>query len=174
LTLEYRKLDRSRNSLTFGSLQQRDMVPSPNCFTAGQPPNRLEVIIQASTHALHTDRINLSPFTKDFRVWGALNENQLISLRLPSGGFSTLSGHSLLLVPNGLATPSASRMYTGRWSVTRPSEMSYLLLSAKCSGWPGCEPLLSRVGALYSHSHQKAYKSRPGERLRVPATWPFS
>ena len=59
-------------------------------FTAGQPVNRLEVIIQASTHALHTDRINLSPFTKDFRVWGALNENQLISLRLPSGGFSTL------------------------------------------------------------------------------------
>jgi hypothetical protein len=66
------------------------MAPNPNCFTAGQPPNRLEVIIQASTHALHTDRINLSPFTKDFRVWGALNENQLISLRLPSGGFSTL------------------------------------------------------------------------------------
>ena len=66
------------------------MAQNPNCFTAGQPGNRLEVIIQASTHVLHTDRINLSPFTKDFRVWGALNENQLISLRLPSGGFSTL------------------------------------------------------------------------------------
>ena len=25
-------------------------------------------------HALHTSRINLSPFTKDFRVWGAQNE----------------------------------------------------------------------------------------------------
>jgi hypothetical protein len=66
------------------------MVPNPNCFSAGQPRNRLEVVIQASTHALHTDRINLSPFTKDFRVWGALNENQLIFLRLPSGSFSTL------------------------------------------------------------------------------------
>ena len=31
------------------------------------------------TQALHTNRINLSPFTKDFRVWGALNENQPIS-----------------------------------------------------------------------------------------------
>ena len=29
---------------------------------------------QLLTHALHTDRINLSPFTKDFRVWGVLNE----------------------------------------------------------------------------------------------------
>ena len=46
-----------------------------------------EVSTQASTHALHTDRINLSPFTKDFRVWGALNENPTISLRLPSGSF---------------------------------------------------------------------------------------
>ena len=65
------------------------MAPNPNCFTAGQPTKRFEVIIQASTHALHTERINLSPFTKDFRVWGALNENQLISLRLPTGSFST-------------------------------------------------------------------------------------
>ena len=50
----------------------------------------MKVNTQASTHALHTDRINLSPFTKDFRVWGALNENRLISLRLPSGSFLTL------------------------------------------------------------------------------------
>ena len=48
------------------------------------------------------------------------------------------------------------------YNVHRSSEISYLLLSAKCSGWPGCEPLLSWLGALYSHSHQKAYKSRPG------------
>ena len=31
-------------------------------------------------HALHTYRINLSPFTKDFRVWGVLNETYSISL----------------------------------------------------------------------------------------------
>jgi hypothetical protein len=65
------------------------MTQNPNGFTIGKSVNQLEAIIQASTHAFHTDRINLSPFTKDFRVWGALNENQLISLRLPSGGYST-------------------------------------------------------------------------------------
>jgi hypothetical protein len=65
------------------------MTQNTNGFTVGISLNRVEAKIQASTHALHTDRINLSPFTKDFRVWGALNENQLISLRLPSGGFST-------------------------------------------------------------------------------------
>ena len=32
-------------------------------------------LVWLSTHALHTKRINLSPFTKDFRVWGAPNEN---------------------------------------------------------------------------------------------------
>ena len=31
------------------------------------------------TQALHTYRINLSPFTKDFRVWGAFIETNLIS-----------------------------------------------------------------------------------------------
>jgi hypothetical protein len=65
------------------------MAQIPNRFTAGQPSSRVEFINKASTHALHTERINLSPFTKDFRVWGALNENQLISLRLPTGSFST-------------------------------------------------------------------------------------
>ena len=30
--------------------------------------------------AFHTYRINLSPFTKDFRVWGAIIENSHISL----------------------------------------------------------------------------------------------
>ena len=34
--------------------------------------------------AFHTYRINLSPFTKDFRVWGAIIENSPISLRLSS------------------------------------------------------------------------------------------
>ena len=33
-----------------------------------------------NTQALHTIRINLSPFTKDFRVWGANIENILIFL----------------------------------------------------------------------------------------------
>ena len=37
--------------------------------------------------ALHTYRINLSPFTKDFRVWGAPIETNLFILELPSGNF---------------------------------------------------------------------------------------
>ena len=36
--------------------------------------NDFAEILLVASHALHTDRINLSPFTKDFRVWGALNE----------------------------------------------------------------------------------------------------
>ena len=35
-----------------------------------------------TTQALHTKRINLSPFTKDFRVWGAPIETKLIYLRV--------------------------------------------------------------------------------------------
>ena len=42
---------------------------------------------QLTTHALHTERINLSPFTKDFRVWGASNEYISIFFRLSSGSF---------------------------------------------------------------------------------------
>jgi hypothetical protein len=34
------------------------------------------------SQALHTNRINLSPFTKDFRVWGAPIEINLIYLRV--------------------------------------------------------------------------------------------
>ena len=84
------------------------------------------------------------------------------------------SGHSLLKI-RPFSTCSKWFSHTVCfYNVHRSSEISYLLLSAKCSGWPGCEPLLSWLGALYLHSHQKAYKSRPGERLRVPATWPFS
>ena len=30
-----------------------------------------------TTHALHTAGINLSPFTEDFSVWGALNDCHL-------------------------------------------------------------------------------------------------
>ena len=41
-----------------------------------------------STHALHTYRINLSPFTKDFRVWGAPIENIWICLRTVLGWFT--------------------------------------------------------------------------------------
>ena len=52
-----------------------------------------------STHALHTYRINLSPFTKDFRVWGALIENTRIYLRTVHGwfthGFIPLQNHQL-------------------------------------------------------------------------------
>ena len=40
--------------------------------------------------ALHTYRINLSPFTKDFRVWGAPIETIKFVLELPSGNFLTL------------------------------------------------------------------------------------
>ena len=41
-----------------------------------------------STHALHTYRINLSPFTKDFRVWGAPIEIIGIYLRTVLGRFT--------------------------------------------------------------------------------------
>ena len=89
LTLQYRNLDCRRYPLTFGNHRQRDIGQIPNCFAAGHLPTHVEVHVIASTHALHTERINLSPFTKDFRVWGAPNENHLISFRLPSGSFST-------------------------------------------------------------------------------------
>ena len=39
------------------------------------------------TQALHTYRINLSPFTKDFRVGGHLLRLILFILELPSGSF---------------------------------------------------------------------------------------
>ena len=48
-----------------------------------------------TTQALHTERINLSPFTKDFRVWGATIAIAHISFRLSSDGF--LSKLSLVL-----------------------------------------------------------------------------
>jgi hypothetical protein len=41
------------------------------------------VVMMKLTQALHTERINLSPFTKDFRVWGASIETNLIYLRVP-------------------------------------------------------------------------------------------
>ena len=50
----------------------------------------------APTHAFHTYRINLSPFTKDFRVWGALNENYTISLQTACGRFLIQSRISTL------------------------------------------------------------------------------
>ena len=34
---------------------------------------------------LHTLRINLSPFTKDFRVWGTYIETQAFFVKLPFG-----------------------------------------------------------------------------------------
>ena len=37
------------------------------------------------TQVLHTNRINLSPFTKDFRVWGTPIETLPISLRVTLG-----------------------------------------------------------------------------------------
>ena len=40
---------------------------------------------KAYPQALHTYRINLSPFTKDFRVWGAPIETILFIYGLPSG-----------------------------------------------------------------------------------------
>ena len=43
------------------------------------------------TQALHTYRINLSPFTKDFRVWGAPIETYLFIFGLPSGNFHKLT-----------------------------------------------------------------------------------
>ena len=48
--------------------------------------------------------------------------------------------------PKAIAPPYTSRVHRVCWIATCPLEMSYLLLSAKCSGRPGCEPPLSRVG----------------------------
>ena len=71
-------LTRCLKTVTFSHLEPQtvlDFEPNiifirPNwkvfqCWDVGynQPTNH--------TQALHTDRINLSPFTKDFRVWGA-------------------------------------------------------------------------------------------------------
>ena len=42
--------------------------------------------VQGIISAIHTARINLSPFTKDFRVWVALQEITIICLQaVPSG-----------------------------------------------------------------------------------------
>ena len=43
---------------------------------------------EGHTQAFHTYRINLSPFTKDFRVWEAIIETKSIYLWLPVGSFS--------------------------------------------------------------------------------------
>ena len=43
------------------------------------------IAIYCYPQALHTYRINLSPFTKDFRVWGASIETHPISHRPPLG-----------------------------------------------------------------------------------------
>ena len=46
----------------------------------------LEFQVQGIISAIHTVRINLSPFTKDFRVWVALQEITIICLQaVPSG-----------------------------------------------------------------------------------------
>ena len=42
-------------------------------------------LLDDHTQALHTNRINLSPFTKDFRVWGAPIETYPIYLRVTYG-----------------------------------------------------------------------------------------
>ncbi len=89
LTLHYRNLDCRRYPLTFGNHGNVMLPKFQICFADGHLTIRMEVNAMSSTHALHTERINLSPFTKDFRVWGAPNENHLISFRLPSGSFST-------------------------------------------------------------------------------------
>ena len=47
----------------------------------------MESCLHRTISALHTDRINLSPFTKDFRVWGASNEYIPIYFKLPHGSF---------------------------------------------------------------------------------------
>ena len=57
--------------------------------------NQLSCILMLASHpinirypqALHTYRINLSPFTKDFRVWGALIETILFILESSLGDF---------------------------------------------------------------------------------------
>ena len=64
------------------------------------------------TQAFHTYRINLSPFTKDFRVWGAFIENSTIYLRLSVDSYQkTITLHlasywhcRLLLCKFGMST----------------------------------------------------------------------
>ena len=47
-------------------------------------------ILENLTQVFHSYRINLSPFTKDFRVWETPIETLTISLRLPSGSWQLL------------------------------------------------------------------------------------
>ena len=64
------------------------------------PDCQVSVIISAT----QTNRINLSPFTKDFRVWEAIIETKSIYLWLPVGSFSMKcweavhDGHWLMLI----------------------------------------------------------------------------
>jgi len=57
-----------------------------------------------------------------------------------------LKYNHLWFFPKAIAPPYTSRVHRVCWIATCPLEMSYLLLSAKCSGRPGCEPPLSWVG----------------------------
>ena len=53
---------------------------------------RLEFQFLGTISAIHTDRINLSPFTKDFRVWVALLEISIICLlAVPLGTATNLN-----------------------------------------------------------------------------------
>ena len=63
------------------------MVQTPRDFQYSQLSLSIGFLESVSAHALHTERINLSPFTKDFRVWGASNEYIPIYFGLPHGSF---------------------------------------------------------------------------------------
>ncbi len=63
------------------------------------------------TQALHTNRINLSPFTKDFRVWGVIFENNLIYLRVFFEKTCLQTG--LLMVTNVISVHRHSPPQTG-------------------------------------------------------------
>jgi len=52
-----------------------------HCFLIQPLKYMLSNRIKFHTQAFHTYRINLSPFTKDFRVWGATIETNTIYLQ---------------------------------------------------------------------------------------------
>ena len=68
--------DREHRIAKYLDLQRQQII----CVLSAVSPS-----VQCYTQVLHTKRINLSPFTKDFRVWGTPIETLHISLRVTLG-----------------------------------------------------------------------------------------
>ena len=72
--------DREHRIAKYLDLQRQQII----CVLSAVSPS-----VQCHTQVLHTNRINLSPFTKDFRVWGTSNDYTSISFRLSLDSFIT-------------------------------------------------------------------------------------